>query len=82
MLTRRERMYKEVHIDSNLEMRVSKNAGDEHFKYVINGSKEHIALACACLLDTLIKYKVLDMSDVNHIHKIVTIHAGGKHESK
>ena len=82
MLTRRERQYKEVHIDQSLEMKVFKNAGDEHFKYIINGSKEHIALACACLFDTLVKYKVLDMDDINHLHKSVTIHAGGKHESK
>lgn len=82
MLTRKERLYKEVHIDQDLEMKVFKNAGDEHFKYVIKGSKEHIVLACACLLDTLIKYKVLNINDINYIYATVIKHAGGKHESK
>ena len=82
MLTRKERLYKEVHIDQDLEMKVFKNAGDEHFKYLINGSKEHIALACACLLDTLIQYKVLNTNDINFIYELVIKHAGGKHESK
>ena len=82
MLTRKERRYKEVHIDQDLEIKVFKNAGDEHFKYLINGSREHIVLACTCLLDTLIKYKVLNVDDINFIHELVIKHAGGKHESK
>ena len=82
MLTRKERRFKEVHIDQDLEVKVFKNAGDEHFKYIIKGSKKHIALACACLLDTLIKYKVLNVDDINFIHESVIKHAGGKHESK
>ena len=82
MLTRKERRFKEVHIDQDLEVKVVKNAGDEHFKYVIKGSKEHIALACACLLDTLIQYKVLNINDIDCIDATVIKHAGGKHESK
>lgn len=82
MLTREERRYKEVHIDQDLEVKVFKNAGDEHFKYLIKGSKEHIALACVCLLDTLIQYKVLNTNDINYIYATVIKHAGGKHESK
>ena len=30
MLTRKERRFKEVHIDQDLEVKVFKNAGDEH----------------------------------------------------
>lgn len=82
MLTRNEKRYKEVHIDQDLEVKVFKNAGDEHFKYLIKGSKEHIALACACLLDTLIQYKVFNINDINYIYATVIKHAGGKHESK
>lgn len=82
MLTRNERRFKEVHIDQGLEIKVFKNAGDKHFKYVIKGNKGHIALACACLLDTLIKYEVFNINDINFIHESVIKHAGGKHESK
>lgn len=82
MLTRNEKRYKKVHIDQGLEVKVFKNAGDEHFKYVIKGNKEHIALACACLLDTLIKYNVFNINDINFIYETVIKHAGGKHESK